>query len=498
MSVFKRNFAANLAGSAVSALLTIAVLPVYLRLLGPELYGLIGFYTTLQMLFVILDLGLGTAVNREMARTTLDEEGAATARGLLKTLEAIYWSGALLIFVLVLCAANILATHWLKPGHVSADVVSHAIVAMGVVLALQFPYGLYSGAWLGLQRHVALNVWTTIGAALRLLLPIAALRSYGPDIALFFGIQAVAMAVQTLGARVLVLRIIPKTRQRPTVNFAWLQRLRGFAAGVTAATALGVIVMQLDKVLLSRFAPLQELGFYSVAAAAATGLGVISVPMSMATFPRFSQLAAQERRQEIDVLYHRATQLLAALLLPLAAIIGAFSHELLLIWTANPTVAERGARPLSLLVIAISASSLGFVAQALQFAEGWTRFAVTLNAIGVLFLIPAMSIAAIRQGGVGVALMSAIWNVIALCITATVMHRRLVRAGGWSWFLRDVAPPLVASLVIVLAVRYVCAGLHGFAAIAGIVIGGLLALLASLSVVPVTWEWLRHVRSRSV
>jgi O-antigen/teichoic acid export membrane protein len=495
MSALKRNFAANLAGSAVSALLTIAVLPIYLRLLGPELYGLIGFYTTLQMLFLVLDLGLGTAVNREMARTTLDDDGAAAARSLLKTLEVIYWSGTLLIFVLVLCGANLLATHWLKPAHVSPDVVSRAIVAMGVVLALQFPYGLYSGAWLGLQRHVAFNVWTTIGTALRLLLPIAALRSYGPDITLFFGIQAFAMAVQTIGARVLVLRIIPKTRQRPAIDFTCLRRLRGFAAGVTAATALGVVVMQLDKVLLSRFAPLQELGFYSVAAAAATGLGVISVPMSMATFPRFSQLVAEGRRQEIDELYHGATQLLAALLLPMAAIIGAFSHELLLIWTANAAVADRGARPLLLLLVAISASSLGFVAQALQFAEGWTRFAVALNAIGVLFLIPAMSMAAVRQGGAGVALVLAIWNVIALCITATVMHRRLVRGSGWSWFLRDVARPLVASLAVAMAVRHMCEGLHGLPAIAAIVIGGLLALAASLAVVPVTWQWLRHSRS---
>jgi hypothetical protein len=122
---------------------------------------------------------------------------------------------------------------------------------------------------------------------------------------------------------------------------------------------------------------------------------------------------------------------------------------------------------------------------------------VTLNAIGVLFLIPAMSIAAIREGGAGVALVLAIWNVIALCITATVMHRRLVHGSGWRWFFRDIAPPLAASLIVALAVRHMCAGLHGFAAIAGIVIGGLLALAASLAVVPVTWEWL-HVRSRAV
>jgi O-antigen/teichoic acid export membrane protein len=494
MSTLKRNFGANLAGSVWSALLTIAVLPIYLRLLGAELYGLIGLYTTLQMIFLILDLGLGTAVNREMARLTLDDKGAASARTLLKTLDLVYWAGALIIMILVSCSARALAAHWLKPVHASTDLVAHALMAMGLILALQFPYGLYSGVLLGLQRHVQLNAWLIIGTSLRLLLPIPVLWRYGPDITLFFATQAFAMAVQTFGARVLAGRAIPRT-QRPRVDFAELRRVRGFAAGVTAVTVLSVIVLQLDKILMSRFASLQELGYYSVAAAAATGLGVISLPVYVATFPRFSQLVAAGRRQEVDRLYHGATQLIAALLLPLAALIVAFSKELLLIWTANPTAAERGARPLSLLAVAISASSLGYVAQALQLAEGWTRFAATLNGIGVMFLIPAMSVAAIRHAGTGVALMSATWNVIALCVTVTVMHRRLVRGSGLGLFIRDIAPPLLISLSLASAAHYVCAGLLGSAAVAGIALSGLVTLVASVSVVPVTWALLRQVRS---
>jgi Membrane protein involved in the export of O-antigen and teichoic acid len=495
MSTLKANVVANLAGSVWSALLTIAVLPIYFRLLGAGLYGLVGLNATLQMLFLFLDLGLGTALNREMARLTLDDQGPVRARTLLKTLDLVYWVGAVLIFVTVLFTARVIAYQWLKPVQIRPDVAAHAIVAMGLILALQFPYGLYSGALLGLQRQVQLNAWQTIGTSLRLLLPIPVLLAYGPDITLFFASQAFAMALQTIGARILAGRAIPKTRERPRVDFAELRRVRGFAARVTAVTILGVIVLQLDKVLMSRFASLQELGYYSVAATAAAGLAVISLPVYVATFPRFSQLVAAGRREDVDLLYHRATQFVAALLLPMAAIIGVFSRELLLIWTGNPTVVEHGARPLSLLAIAASASSLGYVAQALQLAEGWTRFAASLNGIGVIVLIPAMSVAAMRYGGVGVSLMSATWNVLAFCVTATLIHRRLLKGGGLEWFLRDIAPPLMASLTLALVGHYVCAGLHGSHAAAGIALTALLTLLASVSVVPVTWQWLRQVRS---
>lgn len=495
MSTVKRNFAANLAGSVWSALLTVAVLPVYLRLLGAELYGLIGFYTTLQMLILILDLGLGTAVNREMARLTLDDRGAAIARRLLKTLDLVYWAGGALIFLALALLAKGLAVHWLKPVHVSADVVTHALIAIGLILGLQFPYGLYSGALLGLQRHVALNAWLSITTAARLLLPIPIILRYGPDITLFFAIQAVAVAMQTIGARVLVLRAIPSVQEKARIDFSLLRSIRGFAAGVTAVTVLAVIVLQMDKVLMSRFASLQELGYYSVAAAAATGLGVISLPVYAATFPRFSQLVAAGQRQEIDALYHRATQLVAALILPMAAIVGVFARELLLVWTSNTTAAEHGSRPLALLVIAVSASSLGYVAQALQLAEGWTRFAATINGIGVIVLIPSMSIAAASNGGSGVAMISAVWSVIALCITATIMHRRLVQGSGLGWFIRDIAPPLLVSLVLPYAGRYLCSGLMGFPLLAGIAVTAIVTLMASMAVVPMSWAWIRQRRS---
>ncbi|MEA2163729.1 MAG: hypothetical protein QOK37_1856 [Thermoanaerobaculia bacterium] len=497
MSTLKRNFAANLAGSVWSALLTVAVLPIYLRLLGAELYGLIGFYTTLQMLILILDLGLGTAVNREMARLTLDGRGAALARRLLKTLDLVYWAGGVLIFVTLALVANGLAVHWLKPVHVGTDVVGHALIAIGLIMGLQFPYGLYSGALLGLQRHVSLNAWLSVTTAVRLLLPIPVILRYGPNITLFFAIQAFAVAMQTIGARVLVLRAIPKTQETVRADFGMLRSIRGFAAGVTAVTVLAVIVLQMDKVLMSRFASLQELGYYSVAAAAATGLGVISLPVYAATFPRFSQLVAAGQRQAIDALYHSATQLVAALILPMAAIAAVFAHDLLSFWTSNPTAAEHCAQPLALLVIAVSASSLGYVAQALQLAEGWTRFAATINGIGVIVLIPAMSIAAASNGGTGVALMSAGWSVIALCITATIMHRRLVQGSGLGWFIRDIAPPLLVSLVLTYTGRYLCSGLRGFALLAGIAVIAIITLLASMAVVPMTWEWIRQSRSAS-
>ena len=90
-SGFKLDLAANFAGVGSSALLQFACVPLYLKFLGIEAFGLIGFYLMLQAVLQVLDLGLSPTMNREMARYSVQPEKAAEARDLVRTLEAGYW-----------------------------------------------------------------------------------------------------------------------------------------------------------------------------------------------------------------------------------------------------------------------------------------------------------------------------------------------------------------------------------------------------------------------
>ena len=53
-----RNLLAGLANSSWSALVGFAAVPFYLKYLGMEAYGLIGFFMTVQVMFQLLDMGL--------------------------------------------------------------------------------------------------------------------------------------------------------------------------------------------------------------------------------------------------------------------------------------------------------------------------------------------------------------------------------------------------------------------------------------------------------
>ncbi len=67
MSQLKRNIIANFAGKAWTALISLAFIPLYISFIGIEGYGLVGVYLALFAVFSLLDLGLGTTLNRELA-----------------------------------------------------------------------------------------------------------------------------------------------------------------------------------------------------------------------------------------------------------------------------------------------------------------------------------------------------------------------------------------------------------------------------------------------
>ena len=74
MSSVKRNIIANYLGSGWIALMSLAFIPFYIRLMGAEAYGIVGVFISLQAMLAVLDLGLSQTLNREMARLSADPE----------------------------------------------------------------------------------------------------------------------------------------------------------------------------------------------------------------------------------------------------------------------------------------------------------------------------------------------------------------------------------------------------------------------------------------
>src|ERR1700709_2442811 len=103
-----RNVTVGVFGSLWSAALGFAVVPFYLKYLGIEAYGLIGFFATAQAIFQLLDLGMAPTINREIAKRNVN--GVIDAAPLLHTLSVVYWAMAATIAVIAIGVSSLIAS----------------------------------------------------------------------------------------------------------------------------------------------------------------------------------------------------------------------------------------------------------------------------------------------------------------------------------------------------------------------------------------------------
>jgi O-antigen/teichoic acid export membrane protein len=92
----QRNLAANFVGFGYTIFASIVAVPFYVRALGTEAYGLIGFYTVLVATFQVFDFGLSVTFARECARYRGGAIDASTLRRVLLLFETIFFAVALL------------------------------------------------------------------------------------------------------------------------------------------------------------------------------------------------------------------------------------------------------------------------------------------------------------------------------------------------------------------------------------------------------------------
>ena len=133
-------------------------IPIYIKFMGIESYGLIGIFTTLQVIFALLDVGLGSTLTREMARLSVLPHKGQEMRNLVRTLETLYWGIAVFVGITVVLLSPFISHHWVKAGQLSPKTIEQAFLIMGFIMVFQMPIGFYSGGLMGLQKQVLLNV----------------------------------------------------------------------------------------------------------------------------------------------------------------------------------------------------------------------------------------------------------------------------------------------------------------------------------------------------
>lgn len=452
MAALRINIASNYAGQIWMAAMAVVFLPLYIRILGMEAFGLVGLLLSFQSISQLFDFGIGGATNRELSRRAHDTALAGGARDLVRSSEIVIWLVAAVVGMAVWSCSGLMVDHWLHLDHMTRGEATHAIAIMGVSIALLWPSSFYANCLSGLERQPTLNAINAFFATLRYAGVLPVLWAT-PSLAAFLWWYALVGALQSVVTALVAWRALPHGDRPARWSRAELRGSRRFAGGLFAIGLLAMGVSQIDRVSIASLRPLAELGYYTLAISIAAGLGRMVLPMFNAIYPRFSRLVARGEDAMVRELYHLGSQYLAVVVAAIAAVLIVFAHEVLYLWTGDAELSGKVALPLAILVAGSACNGLMNIPYALQLANGWTRLAVGMNAACLLLGIPFCLWAVPRFGISGAACVWLLANLASVVIAIPLIHRRLLRGEMARWYLHDTLPPLLCALIATLVLR---------------------------------------------
>lgn len=286
----KRNILANYVGAACLALAPVFALPWYLAYLGPELFGLVGFVALVQALMGLLDAGMAQALVRAFTvQLEGDTGGLRRAANLLFGFERLYWGFALTAGGLILLFSHEIARYWLVLERVSIDQGQYALWGAALIFTLQFPGSIYRSVLVGAQAQVRLNVVLALAAVARHMGGVVVV-SLEPNLWSYLTWHALIAGLETLLRARLAWEILGSKRRLCTWDADPMRELWKAVATMSAATWLGALSVQMDKIWVSKMVSIEQFGYYTIAATVATGLLQIVYPIMQAALPIAVQL----------------------------------------------------------------------------------------------------------------------------------------------------------------------------------------------------------------
>jgi len=447
----KKNVLANYLSQFYVTLIGIFMVPLYIKYMGAEAYGLVGFYAMLQSSFTLLDMGLTPTMARETARFRGGAIDALTLRRLLRALEGIFIVVAILGATVMVAGADSITSQWLKVQQLPHDEVRHAIMLMALIIALRWLSGLYRGAINGFEHLVWLSGFNVVIATARFVLVIPLFILIGTSPTQFFAYQLAIAIIEVLVLVAQTYRLLPNRVLNEHVSWQW-KPLRGvlkFSLSIAFTSSVWVLVTQTDKFVLSNLLLLSDYAYFTLAVLVAGGILVISAPISGALMPRLTKLNAEGDEEELIRLYRNATQLVGIASIPAALVLAFFSEQVLWAWTGDSVVAKKAAPVLALYALGNGLLALAAFPYYLQFAKGDLRLHLIGNALFVAIFVPLLIWAANCYGMVGAGYAWIIANLLPFIAWLPLVHGRFVKGLHTKWLLIDVLP--IALLPAALA-----------------------------------------------
>lgn len=445
----KKNTIANYLGQFYSIFIGVLMLPFYLKYLGAEAYGLVGFFTMLQSWMMLLDLGLSGTLSRETAKLKDKKNGLLKLKQLIRSTEAFYLVMIFVIVCSILLGSSWISQHWLNVKILSLNAVASCIQLMGLMIGIRWFVSLYRGSIIGFEYQVWLNIYNVMIASFKFIGAFFLIKYISNDIFYFFIYQMLIAILEYFIIKYKLYSFLPKTKfMMPSLSV--LKEIAPFALSLAYTSGIWILFTQLDKLMLSHYIPLKEYGYFTLVILASSAVMQLTGPLSQALLPRMTALLTTNKEQEMLQLYHNGTQFISIVVCSVVSILSFYSYELLYAWTGD-IIASKWASPILVwYVIGNGILAIGAFQYYLQYAHGNLKYHVRMNTIFPLLTLPIIFFSVIHYGALGASIAWFSIQLIGFLVWPPFVHSKFAKGIHRDWMLKDIFPAVFMSTLYIV------------------------------------------------
>lgn len=434
----------------------IVALPLYIKFLGVELYGLVGFFILLQSMLALLDIGLTTTLARETAKLKA---------GVNNSIEYMQvYASVGLIFVFLACvgcsiiyfSAELIAERWLATEYLENDEVINSIQIMAFCIGFRFIGSLQKSVIIGNELIVWNSVFNIISITFKNGVVFLMLFILGAEAKVFFGFQLFVAISELIILTIKSVSLLPKQNKNQITKIRLaispIKPLLAFTLSSALSSSLWIIVTQSDKILMSNFLTLKDFGYFTLAISISSTISLISSPVNATMAPRLTILLSNGNIEEFKLMYKKATQLVAVLAGSISIFLVFFSENIVYLWIGNKDLVDNVAPLVSLYAIGYGVAALGSLPYLVQYSHGNLK----LHMLGTIFFLVIMVLSLYlltsRYQALGAGYSWILTNLLYFLIWPFLIHRKFIPNFHSFWILNDIfkiiTPPIIFAAII--------------------------------------------------
>ncbi len=389
-----KNMGWNLLGQLAPMAAALLAMPILIRQLGVERFGLLSIGWMLIGYFSLFDLGLGRALTQSVAARRARHEAVAD---IIYSGLAVMLAVGLLTAALLWFGADYLIGSLLKvPVNLQAEARQSLLWLVPAIPLVVLATGL-RGVLEALHAFKLVNLVRTPLGVLTFVAPLAVLP-YSHSLVPIFAALCLVRVLTLLFFVLACQRALPEWQQG-----AWsrqsLPELLRFGGWMTLSNIIGPLMVNMDRLVIGSVLSLSAVSYYSTPFDIIMRALIVPGAIAGVCFPLFAASTAAVARRifwQSCLAVGVAMGLMLLLVWPLG--------ERLLAWWLNPEFARHSAPILLWLALGVALNGLAHIPFAYVQGRGQAKVTAQFHLLELLVYLPLLWFCIHWQGIVGVAL----------------------------------------------------------------------------------------------